>query len=60
MRENLIAASSGNASEQKDLFVDDPVRKQMVIYVKAMLNHALDMTFLQTVKQKSGKIILLS
>ncbi|MCP9266251.1 Proline-rich protein 12 [Dirofilaria immitis] len=32
---------------------DDPIRKQMAVYVKAMLNHALDMTFLQTVRQKS-------
>uniref|UniRef100_A0A915Q837 DUF4211 domain-containing protein n=1 Tax=Setaria digitata TaxID=48799 RepID=A0A915Q837_9BILA len=40
-------------SEQKDLFADDPIRKQMIVYVKAMLNHALDMSFLQTIRQKS-------
>ncbi|VDK66463.1 unnamed protein product, partial [Onchocerca ochengi] len=51
--EELPSTNSGIAPEQKDLFVDDPIRKQMAVYVKAMLNHALDMTFLQTVRQKS-------
>ncbi|EFO26231.2 hypothetical protein LOAG_02257 [Loa loa] len=51
--EEQPSANTRTASEQKDLFTDDPIRKQMVLYVKAMLNHALDMTFLQTVKQKS-------
>ncbi|VBB28185.1 unnamed protein product [Acanthocheilonema viteae] len=51
--EERPSVNSGIASEQKDLFADDPIRKQMAVYVKAMLNHALDMTFLQTVRQKS-------
>uniref|UniRef100_A0A1I8E9T0 DUF4211 domain-containing protein n=1 Tax=Wuchereria bancrofti TaxID=6293 RepID=A0A1I8E9T0_WUCBA len=51
--EERPSANSSIASEQKDLFTDDPVRKQMSVYVKAMLNHALDMTFLQTVRQKN-------
>uniref|UniRef100_A0A0R3S3L9 DUF4211 domain-containing protein n=1 Tax=Elaeophora elaphi TaxID=1147741 RepID=A0A0R3S3L9_9BILA len=51
--EERQAANSGIVSEQKDLFADDPIRKQMAVYVKAMLNHALDMTFLQTVRQKN-------
>ncbi|KAM3726733.1 Proline-rich protein [Dirofilaria immitis] len=51
--EERPSGNSGIAPEQKDLFADDPIRKQMAVYVKAMLNHALDMTFLQTVRQKS-------
>ncbi|KAK6109810.1 hypothetical protein QQG55_37450 [Brugia pahangi] len=51
--EERPSANSSIASEQKDLFTDDPIRKQMSVYVKAMLNHALDMTFLQTVRQKN-------
>ncbi|CAG9533966.1 unnamed protein product [Cercopithifilaria johnstoni] len=51
--EERPSANAGIALEQKDLFADDPIRKQMTVYVKAMLNHALDMTFLQTVRQKS-------
>ncbi|VDP12095.1 unnamed protein product [Onchocerca flexuosa] len=51
--EERSSTNSGIAPEQKDLFADDPIRKQMAVYVKAMLNHALDMTFLQTVRQKS-------
>ncbi|VDK82303.1 unnamed protein product [Litomosoides sigmodontis] len=47
------SANSGISLEQKDFFVGDQTRRQMAVYVKAMLNHALDMTFLQTVRQKS-------
>ncbi|VDN03231.1 unnamed protein product [Thelazia callipaeda] len=52
--EERPSPSLENVSEQrKNLFVDDPIRKQMAVYIKAMLNHALDMTFLQTLKQNS-------
>ncbi|VDN38475.1 unnamed protein product [Gongylonema pulchrum] len=40
--------------QKVDLFADDTVRKQMAVYVKAMLNHALDMSFFQTAKQNNG------
>lgn len=51
----FVPVNSEVAAEQEaDLFMGDLIRKQMSVYVKAMLNHALDMTFLQATKQKNG------
>lgn len=45
-----IGASSSNNYEA-ELAVKDPIRDQMVTYIRAMLNHGLSLSFLQSVKQ---------
>ncbi|VDK44073.1 unnamed protein product [Anisakis simplex] len=47
--ENGIATSSSNSGVEVSL--KDPIRDQMSTYVRAMLNHGLSLSFLQSVKQ---------
>uniref|UniRef100_A0A915BAA0 DUF4211 domain-containing protein n=1 Tax=Parascaris univalens TaxID=6257 RepID=A0A915BAA0_PARUN len=42
---------ASTSSTETELSLKDPIRDQMVTYIRAMLNHGLSLSFLQAVKQ---------
>lgn len=45
---------ASSSSAETELSLKDPIRDQMVTYIRAMLNHGLSLSFLQAVKQGNG------
>lgn len=55
--ETFFSVKASGSTVQKwsnDNFYKDPLNAHMVIYVKAMLNHAMDLSFLRAVKRGNG------